>query len=80
MFGKSTNAFVAWIEPAGRPILDVQIGGRAAAGEEAALLYVHLPPAPNLPKTVARASNPFLQDPILNLKEESPGPAGRVIQ
>ncbi len=79
-FGKATNAFVAWVEPSAHPLLDLQVDGKPGAGEEATLLYIHLPPASNFPPAMAKASNPFLLDPILNLKEESPGPAGRVVQ
>ena len=79
-FGKATNALVAWVDTSGQRILDVQIDGRPASGEEADLLYIHLPPAPNLPTEVARATNPFLIDPILNLKEEPSEIGGRLVQ
>jgi hypothetical protein len=79
-YGRATNAFVGWVDTGAHPLMDIQVDGKPAAGEEAILLYVHLPVAQNLPREVARAVNPFLADPILNLKEESPGPAGRIIQ
>lgn len=71
-YGRATNAFVGWLEPSGRPLLDVQIDGKPGPGEEAALLYVHLPPAANLPAAAASAANPFLQEPVLNLEDEGP--------
>jgi len=79
-YGRATNAFVGWVDTGGGPLMDIQVDGKPAAGQEAVLLYVHIPAAGNLPPEAARAVNPFLADPILNLKEESPGPAGRIIQ
>lgn len=77
VFGRVTNAFVGWVDTAAHPVLNVQIDGKAAVGEEAALLYVHLPTPKNASKQIARASNPFEQDAILNLKDDQPGYLGR---
>jgi hypothetical protein len=78
-FGRASNAFVAWVDNGGHPLFDPHVDGKAAAGQEADLLYIHLLPPAGLSRQVARAVNPFLQDPVLNLKEEASGPAGRIL-
>jgi len=78
-YGRNTNAFTAWVAPADRPLMEVRIDGKPGAGQEAALLFVHLPPAGDFPPAVARAANPFQQDPVLTLKDEAPEVGGRII-
>jgi hypothetical protein len=68
IYGRQTNALVGWFD---EPILEPRVNGKLAAGEEAALLFVHLPTPKGAPARF-RAANPFEQEPIRILEEIQP--------
>ncbi len=69
-YGRSTNALIGWFSD---PLLKVQVDGRQAAGLEANLLMVHLPAPANATAEIRRTMNPFQQEPIYNILEDTPG-------
>lgn len=83
-FGKVPNAFVGWTTD---NLLHTTIDGKAPTGEEVNLIFVHLPPPGQAPKSIAVGYNPFLAEPTLSLEDDlGPGGAragasqGRVMQ
>lgn len=69
-YGRATNALIGWFSD---PLLKVQVDGRQAEGLEANLLMVHLPTPDNAAAEIRRTVNPFLQEPIYNIQEDTPG-------
>lgn len=71
-YGHVSNAFVGWIDNSSDPLLKVQVDGKSAAGEEVAMLYIHLPAPPNASSIVRGVTNAFQLEPDLNIQSELP--------
>ena len=74
--GHVSNALVGWIDNRNAPLLNVQVDGKVASGQEAALLYLHLPMPKNAPSKVQGVTNPFKLDPDLEVQTEAASPRG----
>ncbi len=71
-YGRSTNALIGWFDDS---LLNVQVDGKSAGGEETNLLFVHLPPPSKANADMQEAMNPFLQEPVYAIQEDVPGKA-----
>lgn len=68
-YGRSANALIGWFND---PLLKVHVDGREAEGLETNLLMVHLPTPTNANADIRRAMNPFQQDPVYTIQDETP--------
>lgn len=66
-YGKVPNVLIGWTTD---PFLHVSINGHEPQGQEMNLLVVHLPTPPNATANIARSSNPFASDAVVNLEDE----------
>lgn len=69
-YGRVDNVFYGWLGESKQPVLELQVNGKPVAGEEAALLYVHLPMPEGAPEKIAKVYNPFLNNAVPVIEEE----------
>lgn len=71
--GSAPNVFVGWFEA---PIVEVQVDGQPAGGDQVNLLVVHLPVPARASTRIQATRNPFLRPPVRRLEDAIPPEVG----